>query len=225
MSLFSDRMSVNDDDTLPDPRDDNIVVVDGTIGVGKTNLVRELAKELNRRGVPTVAIPESMDKWMLDLFYSDTARYAYIFQMEVFHGRWVSVMKARELVGQGKFVVMDTDPRRDIIFAYANLDFDTMNEYLVAARGYIRRYDFVPRARLNLMASVDICLGRIRSRDRVCERTISKSYLETLDSSFKIHSRAMRPAAHEIKLDWNAFGSAKSVVNDNPSIFTHHHIC
>ena len=68
-----------------------VAVVDGIVGAGKTTLIKALSQILSREGWRITVIKEPVDKWvksgLLQAFYEDPVRNAYMFQTVVFHDR------------------------------------------------------------------------------------------------------------------------------------------
>lgn len=80
-----------------------IIVVDGEIGAGKTTLIEALREKLTSLGKNVCVITEPVEQWqkvkILGLFYSDPKRYAYDFQTFTFVTR---IEEARNKYEQNK---------------------------------------------------------------------------------------------------------------------------
>jgi len=65
--------------------ENKIVIVEGLIGAGKSTMIPRLIEYLEERGKHCIYVPEPVEEWknsgMLDIFYSDIPKYAYMFHV------------------------------------------------------------------------------------------------------------------------------------------------
>lgn len=100
-----------------------VLVVDGLIGAGKTNLIKEcIVPELQSRGFTTLVVYEPVDIWeangSLPRFYSDPSRYGYEFQTAAFYDRIQRFIDLYESVASSPpdFVILDRSVFTDRLF-------------------------------------------------------------------------------------------------------------
>ena len=179
-----------------------LISIEGDIGAGKTTLIEKLKKEN-----PTWHfIDEPVQTWLniknkdgtniLELFYQDKERYSYTFQNCALLSRalnikksiddWMTKCKTKpELKEHNVFVTercLETDY---YVFAQMVYDSNYMNdvEWTLYKMWYeyekYRNYKTTKIIYLN--TPPDICLERIKKRNRKGEDGISIDYLQTLD--------------------------------------------
>jgi deoxyguanosine kinase len=161
-------------------RQGRYIVVEGPIGVGKTSLVRLLARELDARPV----LEEVDDNPFLAGFYEDPDRYALPVQLHFLLAR---SKQQRELAQQrpfGQRTIADYLFAKDLIFARLNLTPEEMTLYegisrLLAAE--IAQPDLV----VYMSASIEVLAERLRKRNRESESDISLAYLERVSAAFR----------------------------------------
>lgn len=65
--------------------DIKIVIVEGIIGAGKSTMIPRMIEYLEGKGKCCIYVPEPVEEWknsgMLDMFYSDIPKYAYMFHI------------------------------------------------------------------------------------------------------------------------------------------------
>jgi deoxycitidine kinase/deoxyguanosine kinase len=179
-----------------------LISIEGDIGAGKTTIIEKLKKEN-----PTWHfIDEPVQTWLniknkdgtniLELFYQDKERYSYTFQNCALLSRALNIKKAiddwmtecktkPELIEHNVFVTercLETDY---YVFAQMVYDSNYMNdiEWTLYKMWYeyekSRNYKTTKIIYLN--TPPDICLERIKKRNRKGEEGISIEYLQTLD--------------------------------------------
>ncbi len=155
------------------------IVVEGTIGVGKTSLAELLAERLQARKL--LEGPE--ENPFLSQFYTDMRRYAFQTQLYFLLNRF---RQQQELIQFDLFkqsLVSDYLFAKDKIFAYLTLDDNELALYerlhpLLEMR--VQKPDLV----LYLQASTDVLIQRIQLRARAYERELSWTYLEDVNKAY-----------------------------------------
>ena len=194
-----------------------MIYIEGNIGAGKSTLLRKLADALNKR-----VAPEPVDQWthmtdadgknILELFYADPKKYAYLFQSIAFRSRMRLVMDKNPYYFMERSIHTD---RKVFAETCREAGFLTDIEY----DDYSRWYDFViehmgsrikERGYIYLCTSPKTCMDRIKSRKREGEGSISAEYLQQLHDK---HTAWMNEADNVLWLDGN-----QDFVND-PDVF------
>jgi len=143
------------------------VALEGLIGAGKSTLLSLVEKQ----GVPTAQ--EAVDVWgtLLTRFYADPERWAFTLQMQI-------------LLTQGQMAatgVAERSPHSALhVFAREKLD----GEEWRLLEQWTERQGWTPGAVVFLKADPDLCLRRVRLRERPGEESITLEYLEELDRKY-----------------------------------------
>jgi deoxyadenosine/deoxycytidine kinase len=176
--------------TENDDMSNQIAVVDGNIGGGKSTLIdylRKIEKIGNRK---VVVIQEPIDAWgqivdehgtpILKLFYENTKEHAFPFQMAAFISR-VEVLKCAMRENKNAIIVTErslyTD--RDV---FAKMLFDSGNITLVNYTIYLKWFDLFAEdypidKQIYISANPEVCYERIKKRSRDGESNIELEYL------------------------------------------------
>jgi len=156
------------------------IVVEGPIGVGKTTLVRALARRLDARTVFEVFAENPF----LSDFYRDRTRYAFPTEMFFLLNRF----KQQEVFSQEDLVqrhaVSDYLFDKCRLFAEVTLD---AKEYELFCETYdiLRRHVPTPDLVVYLHAPPHVLLSRIAARGRPYEQPIEADYLKALDGQYR----------------------------------------
>jgi deoxyadenosine/deoxycytidine kinase len=155
------------------------IAIEGVIGVGKTTLARQLARDLEAR----LNLEVVEENPFLARFYQDPRRYAFATQLFFLLSRY---QQQQEFFQQDLFqrrVVSDYLFAKDRIFANLNLDDMELHLYERVAtelQGRVPPPDLV----VYLQASVDVLMHRIAQRGRAYERGMPRSYIESLVEAY-----------------------------------------
>lgn len=167
-----------------------LIVLEGNIGAGKSTLLN-----LIQRHLPVSIIPEPTDKWqktagaenLLDMFYKETARWAYTFQSYAFLTRIQSTIAHMKANPNNEIFILERSVYCDrFCFAkncyesgfMSELEwniykdwFDWLTEYNRASR---------PDGFIYLRVEPEVSYQRIIKRSRSEEAGISQEYLQAL---------------------------------------------
>jgi len=155
------------------------IAVEGNIGVGKTTLVKRLARTFNY----DTLLEKAEENPFLDRFYLDRKSHALPTQLFFLFQRSRQFQELRqgdmfEPVRVADFLI-DKDP----LFARVTLDDDELSLY---NKVYEQLIMDAPRPDLviYLQAPVDILMQRIRQRGKTSEQAIDRSYLNQLNEAY-----------------------------------------
>jgi deoxyadenosine/deoxycytidine kinase len=155
------------------------IAIDGVIGAGKTSLAKMLAESFSSR-----LILEQFEKNpFLEDFYSDPKHFAFQTQIFFLLDRFKQQEKLRQFDLFQTTLVSDYIFEKDRIFATLNLSEKEMFLYDGIAR-LMERQIVVPDLVIYLKASTNHLMDNIKKRDRSYEKTIDRSYIESLNSLY-----------------------------------------
>ncbi len=155
------------------------IVIEGVVGVGKSALMRHLARKLNARMIfdPTDENP------FLDRFYQNPRKFAFQTQVFFLLRRFQQQDELRQQELFARHVVADYLFARDALFASLCLDRD---ELLL----YRKVYDLLdvqvvkPDLVVYLEIGADALTARLRRYDPRLERAIRGKYLEDMIQAY-----------------------------------------
>lgn len=155
------------------------IAIEGNIGSGKTTLAQNLSNSLNGR-----LILESFENNpFLELFYSDTKRYA--FQVEMFFLAERYHQLSKNLLGDifHKQTISDYMFSKSAIFSGINLD---SSEHALFLSLYRIMERFMPRPDIlfYIHHPIEVVIGQIKKRGRNYERAIDESYLQQIEKAY-----------------------------------------
>ena len=171
-------------------KDDRLMILlEGNIGAGKTTVGKTLAESevFGFLEEPTKAWREGFAANMLELFYSDTNRWAFTFQICAFITRaktWSEVLALTDhtkvvlerSIFCDRYVFAENCYRTGLLGTSEYQLYCGLWEFLVS------NYCEEPDAILYLRTPADECLKRIKSRGRPEEMGITLEYLEQLEA-------------------------------------------
>jgi len=164
-------------------------VLEGNIGAGKSTFLKIIAKHL-----PSIKIiPEPTDKWqkigsgnLLELFYKDTARWAYTFQSYAFISRVQDILDHQAQASDDEIQFFERSVYCDR-FCFAKNCFESglMNalEWQIYKEWFswlVESYAPKPDGFIYLRTSPQVCMNRSMKRNRSEESAIPLTYLEAL---------------------------------------------
>jgi len=158
------------------------IVIEGTIGVGKTSLTRLLAQEFNARCI----LEKPDENPFLPDFYRDRKKFAFQTQIFFLLSRFQQQKEIAQLNLFNQVTLCDYLFAKDRIFASINLDDHELALYEQIYRllhGQIPSPDLV----IFLQAKPEVLLQRIKSRNIPSEKEIDPEYLRTLTEAYNYY--------------------------------------
>ncbi|WP_255301946.1 deoxynucleoside kinase [Bacillus cereus] len=155
------------------------VIIDGTVGAGKSTLMNIL-KDLGFEAFPEPVV----DNPLLDKFYHDKEKYSFPLQIEFLNKRFAHLKASKAF----ERVTLDRSIYNDIIFAQMLRDsgdlpkeFYTIYEELLEN---MLEHCEPPTLMIYLQISVDEAIRRIQKRGRDFEQIVERTYWEDLNSRY-----------------------------------------
>ena len=159
-----------------------LIIVDGVVGSGKTTFMNLLREELS---LPGFEEPVT-DNPLLEKFYHDRKRYSFPLQVFFLNRRFRMLKDAGENLTAS---VMDRSIYGDVIFAkllheggdMEKDEFDLYQELLVNMLDHIES----PKLMIYLKCDVDTAIHRIEKRGRDYEQIVERDYWERLNREYE----------------------------------------
>lgn len=159
-----------------------LIIVDGVVGSGKTTFMNLLKEELS---LPGFEEPVT-DNPLLEKFYHDRKRYSFPLQVFFLNRRFRMLKDAGENLTAS---VMDRSIYGDVIFAkllheggdMEKDEFDLYQELLVNMLDHIES----PKLMIYLKCDVDTAIHRIEKRGRDYEQIVERDYWERLNKEYE----------------------------------------
>lgn len=169
-----------------------LLCIEGIIGAGKTTLCIELEEKIrsfhNSQNMEIKILKEPVDFWrelgLLDRFYKDQKRWAFTFQLTAL------VTKCMELMNldDNTIYIIERSPYTDMkCFAKlchmsGNIDDMEMDIYKLYYQHFIKQLESKCAIQfIYLKTSSEICMDRIKKRNRIEEKDIPIEYLNSLE--------------------------------------------
>lgn len=172
-----------------------VIVVDGIIGAGKTTLIEVLYNILTSKGYSVVIVKEPVGEWVncgiLQRFYNSPSRWGYHFQTKAFHDRVVENIKVFESNPNADFYILERSPFTDTLFMEmlheSNIvDSLEMQHYREWWKLWMRVMPYSPDYFLYLKPDVEVCMNRLRKRNRDGETGVDKEYQQSLEQKHNL---------------------------------------
>lgn len=163
----------------------NYVVVEGTIGAGKTTLSTMLARDYNAE----LVLERFADNPFLEKFYKDPLHYAFPVEMTFLMDRYQqlrNLLTARDLFTD--FVLGDYFIDKCLLFSKNNLsqdEFALFKKVFDTISGFLPKPDLI----LYLYTNPDRLLKQIAKRNRDFEKDITKEYLSDIQEKYLTYFR------------------------------------
>lgn len=151
------------------------VAVEGSIGVGKTSLVKLLAERLGARMV----LESFQNNPFLADFYEDPERFAFQTQLYFLLQRYQQQQELRQVDLFHNLVIADYMFVKDRLFASLNLNEREISLYDTVAN-LLERNVIHPDLVIYLQADTDTLMRNITRRGREYEKNISWDYIDAL---------------------------------------------
>ena len=196
-----------------------ILVIDGNIGSGKSTIIDKLKKDKFSFIIDTKSEKiDNFDPW-IKLYYKNMEKYALGFQMEVL----MTHMKNKCLIAKKTLTITERSPLSCLhIFGKHLLDNNILSELEQNLCLKINdEYGWIPTNIIYLKTDTDTAYNRVIGRDRDGENSISKNYLDSLNTNYnKLYIRNIKYNIHVI----DANRSLELVYKDVKNIILKHHI-
>ena len=165
------------------------IVVEGTIGSGKTTLCKWLARVLNENGLKTKLFLEPVNIDFLNMFISDPKKYSFPFQVYQQQKRINIYDRAQKACEEGFIAIIDRSIDGDMIFEknHHTNGFIDDKEHKI----YMEEYKTVlsellePELILRLDVTLETSKKRIKKRSRKGECGYTDDYLTYLIKEHK----------------------------------------
>lgn len=159
---------------------ENIICIDGVVGVGKSTLGELLAREL---GIKLFEEPV-VNNPLLDKFYYDRKRYAFSTQVFFLNKRFEMIKEASKL----DTCIMDRSIYGDVIFAKMLMEDGDMSKeefslYESLLKHMLESVDR-PLLMIYLETTVDNAVKKIKERGRDYEQIVPRTYWESLNKNY-----------------------------------------
>jgi len=224
-----------------------IISIDGNIGAGKSTVLDALEARLKADGRTDVyVLREPVDRWtalqlpptegsgatevaadsggenLLQLFYRDPAKYAFVFQVHIFHTFIAELDRVRRDFPQVRTIVCERSIASSRhVFAHMLRDAGHLSAVEFAV--YEAMFDCVddaayPQHIVYIDVPVDTCLARIRRRDREGEDGITEAYLNQCEYRYH-HCIQKMYQTHPAQITW-VDGDPKKKGSDTKTIMS-----
>ncbi len=155
------------------------IAIEGPIGVGKTSLVKLLAKKLDARTI----LEQFEENPFLTDFYDDPERFAFQTQLFFLLQRYQQQQELRQVDIFHNLLVTDYMFVKDRLFASLNLNEKELTLYETVAN-LLERNVINPDLVIYLQADTDTLLKNISKRKRSFEKNMSRDYIEALNQVY-----------------------------------------
>jgi deoxyadenosine/deoxycytidine kinase len=197
------------------------VIVEGNIGVGKStfcHMLKDIRDDANQCRLLLEPVKEPAFRRLLELYYSDMARWGLTFQMYALKERFKQHTWAAELVQNGVGVVQDRSIYADgcfgeLVHEDGNMTQDEWDIYCDTF-GSMKRFLRYPDIMIYLQCPPRICKERVDIRKRPEEDGIPLDYLERLHDKHEQLAEDMSRFTRVIRVDWSHFGQDVYAVNE-----------
>ena len=155
------------------------ICIEGTIGVGKTSLVKLLAKEMEAKTV----LEKFEDNPFLKDFYSDRGRYAMQTQLFFLLSRYKQQQELQQIDMFTKSIISDYMFDKDRLFAALNLNDIELDLYNRIANE-LQKNIVYPNLIIFLQSETDRLMYNIKIRGREFERNMDYTYIDNLNNYY-----------------------------------------
>lgn len=184
-----------------------IYFLEGNIGSGKSTFLKIISSEIESKNIKNVeVIYEPVDIWqgmgLLEKFYQDRERWGYTFQNIAFITKMMEIDK----LDSKKTYIIERSPYTDMN-CFAKLCYEDgcmsemeWNAYNLWFNHYVDKINHEIKF-IDLKTAPNVCMERMRARDRNEEVAVPIEYLESLDK--KHHEWLSNKSDDVIHLDGN----------------------
>jgi len=168
-----------------------LLCIEGLIGAGKTTLCNEIENNIENKDINSMKIKilkEPVDFWrevgLLDRFYKDPKRWGFTFQLTALVTKCVELMSLED----NTIYIIERSPYTDLnCFAklcnmLGSIDDMEMRIYKLYFQHFITELENKCSIKfIYLKTSPEICMERIKKRNRIEEKNIPIEYLVSLE--------------------------------------------
>ena len=156
------------------------IVIEGSIGVGKTSLATRIAKDYNAK----LVLEQFAENPFLPKFYKDPDRFSFPLELSFLADRYQQLK--REMINPDlffSFIIADYYFMKSLIFAGRTLEDDEYNLY---RQLFLIIYESIPKPDLYVYLQVDTnrLLENIKKRGRDYEQNITAEYLNRIQKGY-----------------------------------------
>lgn len=186
-----------------------IVCTVGLIGVGKTELAKQLAESIE---VPYYA-EKVAENTLLDMFYEDMAKYSFELQIHLIRER---ARQMQIILREGKGGCVDKSIYEEWVFINALNEAGLLDDFhakeALASASYSFESITPPDLIIWLDAKPEICLQRIKTRGREMEKNITLEYLKLQRKWYKRLMTEVAKVVPVIRIPWNEFRPVEEAI-------------
>lgn len=154
------------------------IVVEGTVGAGKTALVEILEKEMGMKGF--YEMNDELADQLLERYYANRSRWCLTMELYFLHKRFLQLQQANEV----ERAVMDRSMLGDLVFVkmQKHLGFLQPLEYTIYEQFYRTMSKISPHPRLlvYIKCGAETAMKRIIKRGRSYEMNVEEEYWRQL---------------------------------------------
>lgn len=167
---------------------DQVLVIDGVVGCGKTTLAKILEEELKMKLYEEIGSQDTIN--LLDRFYAKRTRWGFTLQIHFLNTRFRQIkdihangggMLDRSIFGDRLFAEMMAEDLEDGGEGMTWEEFRTYSTLLDS----MLEHAIPPTLLVYLECDVDTAIGRINKRDRGLESQVERGYWERLNDKYK----------------------------------------
>jgi deoxyadenosine/deoxycytidine kinase len=178
-----------------------IFTIDGQIGIGKTTTITALAETFKSINYTVSVIHEPVDKWtLLDQYYTECnsgdgkpTLSAYAFQLEIIVSKFPIIMEAINTTNTtpNHIIIIERDPLLEanvfaqLLYKRGLITDKQLSLIINCAYSLSNQLQHHNAKHIVLVADNELCLSRIRSRNRGREMLITQSYLDSITTTMK----------------------------------------
>lgn len=165
----------------------NVIVVDGTVGCGKTSLAEILSEVLGEKLYLELGNPDT--ERMLDRYYAKKTRWGFTMQIHFLNERFKQIKEIwrnkgglldRSIFGDRIFAEMLAEDLEDGGEGMTWEEFRTYSTLLDS----MLEHALPPTLMIYLRCSTDTAIARINQRDRGLESSVDRHYWERLNTKY-----------------------------------------
>lgn len=212
-----------------------IVWIEGTISAGKTTICEELEKRSHMCGMELHVVKEPIESWrnlttlrgqhfnLLDEFYKDAKKNAFIFQLNALHTRCKNIKEAiRKFSDRDTILFVERGPFTDMCVFSALLHesncirAEEMGVYESFFEDYITEMGISADAIIHLSCETETSYIRLKKRNRSEESTVDAEYLKLLleKEISLMHNLKTKVELPILKIDSNDLGEISDNINE-----------